>query len=832
MWRWATKQTRNNESTINKFPDMDLNGPLAAMFRRRTGNWIKQPPGFAVPSAAVSMPAPIRYLDEREYDVFKTGDVLRDVQYEEMTSTGASFNGKYDFDFQPLVTGEVASDRSYVVVLQVRSTSGACIPPLEANTHVNLNVQLGAKDTAKVSFSGKVISSPVDSDEYTVTMVLTRTGGGTGFVLHGHNGVFRFGSQGTAFRQIARSIGQVMHGGAGVDIDNWAKTLLLAHNPVKRPSMPPRNPHAERYLAGISMVPKQAEVFLNATDFGDAIHQRITICQGPPGTGKSELILRVAHYCLRRRIVFAVTAASNSAVKVNADRLRILLQDLKEDTSGIYHLRVDVLESIHSSPDLHKRADEYIVDDDELVSESALWSISDSNIEINPATFAGLQAFLDTQLTHSDADKFSLVRHILDRLETTVSRPAGWRPTNKYQARENYLLRCLLSIKVRAENWIPANTSGTENEDLNPVKNFDSCWLVVQKFYLEHARGIFATASTLGSRAAHVVPVRTVLIDDAAQIKEVDSLNAFVRHLAYGKLQKLSLFGDHFQLPPTVLAKYVSEFAKSTELSLMHRLVLAGYDYTMLTEQYRMHPDIASIVGKLFYGNALTTNQSALSRPNARLFREWAYFDRFPHTTQALFLSIDDPVQLFREVGGFSLVNTAYIHVVVRLVIKMTTFGIPSDDILVITFYAAQKRCYDRLFKSGGRNTRVILEPEVNSVDGSQGRQAPFVILDMVTPGGSKYALGFLKDLKRLCVALSRAQDGLILVGHRHMASSNYASQPIKAWTDVINQIKEANGLWSGTFGSDQKIRTLLKIPGPGYELAPTRSDAQGADDG
>ena len=56
------------------------------------------------------------------------------------------------------------------------------------------------------------------------------------------------------------------------------------------------------------------------------------------------------------------------------------------------------------------------------------------------------------------------MRHILDRLEITVSRPAGWRPANSYEARENYLLRCLLNNKMRAENWIPAKTSGTENE--------------------------------------------------------------------------------------------------------------------------------------------------------------------------------------------------------------------------------------------------------------------------------------------------------------------------------------------------------------------------------
>jgi superfamily I DNA and/or RNA helicase len=59
------------------------------------------------------------------------------------------------------------------------------------------------------------------------------------------------------------------------------------------------------------------------------------------------------------------------------------------------------------------------------------------------------------------------------------------------------------------------------------------------------------------------------------------------------------------------------------------------------------------------------------------------------------------------------------------------------------------------LFKALGINIMI------KSVDASQGKEKSFVILDMVTPGATQYTMGFLKDLRRINVALSRAEDGL-----------------------------------------------------------------------
>ncbi len=95
----------------------------------------------------------------------------------------------------------------------------------------------------------------------------------------------------------------------------------------------------------------------------------------------------------------------------------------------------------------------------------------------------------------------------------------------------------------------------------------------------------------------------------------------------------------------------------------------------------------------------------------------------------------------------------------------MLSFGIPASDILLIAFYAAQKRCYIRLFKALGINIMI------KSVNSSQGKGKPFVILDMVTPGAPQYTMGSLNDLRRINVALSRTEDGLLIVGNHRMTN-------------------------------------------------------------
>ena len=93
-------------------------------------------------------------------------------------------------------------------------------------------------------------------------------------------------------------------------------------------------------------------------------------------------------------------------------------------------------------------------------------------------------------------DKFSLSKHILSHLNNflTESESESMNPT------EHELLCYLLKIKRLVKIWEPVNTAGTIYELSNLIKNFDSVWLEIQKFYLQSVCDIFITAVTAESQ--------------------------------------------------------------------------------------------------------------------------------------------------------------------------------------------------------------------------------------------------------------------------------------------------------------------------------------------
>jgi len=292
---------------------MKVNSELASLLRKRTSGWPSNHPGFVIPAEAIKFMAPISLIDERHYEVFKTGDLLRDVEFEEMSKPQASFDGRYDFDLTPVLTKDVKADRSYMVRLVVRSTSDhMSLQPPEAGTQISLKITI-SKGQAETEFQGTVIASSPLADEDEVTMMVTRKTGSTGLVLQGHRGLFPFGTRGTPSKQITRSIRQAMWGGDRVPIDNWMKHLLLAHDP-----MPKRDPHfipdLEAFLEQTKCTSQQRLLIRRVFTFGNGLEHKVTIGQGPPGTAKTHVILIIMIWCLRKNYPVLLTAGSNIAV--------------------------------------------------------------------------------------------------------------------------------------------------------------------------------------------------------------------------------------------------------------------------------------------------------------------------------------------------------------------------------------------------------------------------------------------------------------------------------------------------------------------------------------
>uniref|UniRef100_A0A0G4HN17 Uncharacterized protein n=1 Tax=Chromera velia CCMP2878 TaxID=1169474 RepID=A0A0G4HN17_9ALVE len=250
----------------------------------------------------------------------------------------------------------------------------------------------------------------------------------------------------------------------------------------------------------------------------------------------------------------------------------------------------------------------------------------------------------------------------------------------------------------------------------------------------------------------------TVLLDEASQVTEPAALVPLVTGA-----EQVILVGDQNQLPPTVTTESVKE--KCLDVSLFVRLVLAGVKPFMLGRQYRMHPVIAAFPSAQFYGGKLESVPKAEDRPAPRGVL-WP--DRNAPVMMAAVT--DETLHLESRAdwkgGGdtTSYQNKREATVILQLLRSLLAEGeIKPTEIGVVAPYAAQVRHLRGLIlEEFGAETAAQIE--VKSVDGYQGREKEVVLFSAVRSNAFGN-VGFLRDWRRLNVAITRARRGLVVVG-------------------------------------------------------------------
>lgn len=240
----------------------------------------------------------------------------------------------------------------------------------------------------------------------------------------------------------------------------------------------------------------------------------------------------------------------------------------------------------------------------------------------------------------------------------------------------------------------------------------------------------------------------TVLMDEAAQSTEPVTLIPIVR----GGVRRVILVGDHRQLRPTVICRMAA--VEGLEKSLFDRLVDLGVRPHMLNIQYRMHPAIVTYPSKAFYDGQLGTGIDASDRPPPRGFN-WP--------------SRDFPIAFCNVTGtehqhGNSYANAAETCQVESVLLGLLHAGdLQQNDIGIISPYSGQVSNIRQRLRGTGANWFHLVE--VASVDGFQGREKELIIVS-TTRANEDGDLGFVKDLRRMNVTLTRARRGIIVVGH------------------------------------------------------------------
>lgn len=242
---------------------------------------------------------------------------------------------------------------------------------------------------------------------------------------------------------------------------------------------------------------------------------------------------------------------------------------------------------------------------------------------------------------------------------------------------------------------------------------------------------------------------KSVFIDEAGQALEPACWIPILR------AERVILAGDHHQLPPTVKS---FEAAKAGLSKTLFEKCIQRHPQTavMLQTQYRMHEDIMKFSANYFYENKLLADASVAT---ALLEPGMLPFD-FIDTAGCGFTEAQDPETLSRY-------NEEEAQFLIRQVEKLILhFGVENWNFSmgIITPYSAQVERLIKLAEASEELSALASFITINTVDAFQGQERDVIAISLVR-SNEKSEVGFLGDIRRINVAMTRARKKLIMAG-------------------------------------------------------------------
>ena len=284
-------------------------------------------------------------------------------------------------------------------------------------------------------------------------------------------------------------------------------------------------------------------------------------------------------------------------------------------------------------------------------------------------------------------------------------------------------------------------------------------------------------ASTLVSSNHRLLNGRrfgTLFIDEAAQALEAACW------IAIRKADRVVLAGDHCQLPPTI--KCYEAARGGLERTLMEKVVAGKPSaVSLLKVQYRMHEDIMRFSSDWFYGGEL----EAAPEIRHRGILDWdtpvTWLDTSEMDFKEEFVG-ETFGRINKEEAGLLLKKLeAYIQRIGgnRILEERIDFGLISP-------YKAQVQYLRGKIKGSAslRPYRSLIT--VNTVDGFQGQERDVIFISLVR-ANEEGQIGFLNDLRRMNVAITRARMKLVILGEAATLSHHAFYKKLLEYVRTIN---------------------------------------------
>lgn len=259
---------------------------------------------------------------------------------------------------------------------------------------------------------------------------------------------------------------------------------------------------------------------------------------------------------------------------------------------------------------------------------------------------------------------------------------------------------------------------------------------------VDNAQVIATTLVGASHQQLEGLRVETVVIDEASQATEPECWNAML------KAHRVILAGDHHQLPPTVKSK------DAQALGLDHTLLDLLADKVRYTHrlgvQYRMNDALLAFPNKAFYGGKLLSHEGNRNQQIDDGQPSVIWID----TCGCGFEEQTSPEHKSRwNEGEFFVIRE-------HLLANMDTYRPLS--IGLVSPYSQQVRYMRRVVEE--EESLRGLDLKIDTIDAFQGQERDLIILSLVRSNDTQ-TMGFLADVRRLNVAITRSRYRLVIVG-------------------------------------------------------------------
>ncbi|KAG1906409.1 SEN1 N terminal-domain-containing protein [Suillus fuscotomentosus] len=469
------------------------------------------------------------------------------------------------------------------------------------------------------------------------------------------------------------------------------------------------------------------------------------LIQGPPGTGKTSTICGLVEAFLQKRPrattsihvgktatssesvkKILLCAPSNAAIDEIAGRLKEGYRGPQRKASSLKVVRVGTEKAIDIS--VKEVSLDYLVEQ-KLNGQTPNNTSKDAHNEIN--------------VLRGEIEQVKQIKQ--QKLEELAS------------VRDNNARMVVLEEEIKKLNsrrmTLTQQFDRLKDQQKSDSRTLDAIRRRVRMEVLQEADVICCTLSGAGHETLEQLDFEMVIIDEAAQSIELSSLIP----LKF-PCQRCIMVGDPQQLAPTVLSQEACKYRYNQ--SLFVRLQKHRPDAVhLLSIQYRMHPDISRLPSRIFYQGRLLDGPDM----DVKTKQPWHLHPKFGTYR---FFNVNRGLET--STNGHSLRNATESQVALALYARLCKEFSDIDfdfRVGIVSMYRGQVMELQRAFEQRfGRDIKGRVH--FHTVDGFQGQEKDIIILSCVRAGPGVQSVGFLSDVRRMNVAITRARSSLFILGH------------------------------------------------------------------